>query len=86
MYFVSKLRAGMVPNACRTAHGRARPAPAATPHLRKDRLVIMDPLWLTKLRLLYVTCEKLVAFCRVCFSEFRMVSNGVGAQSRGCLR
>src|SRR4029453_8284269 len=49
-YLVSKLRAGIVANACRTVHGKARVAPVATPHLRKDRLVIMAVLWRTILR------------------------------------
>ena len=41
IYFVSKLRAGLVANACRTVHGEARAALAPTPYFRKDRLVIM---------------------------------------------
>jgi hypothetical protein len=44
MYLVKRLRAGLVANACRTVHGKAKVALAAAPHLRKDLLVIMDAI------------------------------------------
>ena len=86
IYLVSKLRAGLVANACRTVHGRARVAPAATPRLRKDRLVIIELLWQTILRRLHVICEILFAFCRAYFSEFQILSARVRVQSSVCLR
>ena len=63
IYLVSKLCDGLSANAWRTVHGRVSPALAAAPHLRKDRLVIMPPLWWTMLRWLRIACETLVAFC-----------------------
>jgi hypothetical protein len=70
IYFVSKLRAGLglVANACRTAHGDAKAALAAAPHLKKDRLVIIaGQITGQYIGSLCVICETLSVFCWSCF-------------------
>jgi len=41
IYFVSRMRAGLAANACRTVHGRDSAALAPAPYFRKFRLVII---------------------------------------------